>query len=379
METSQREKDYIKVKNTLEVLGFKGYLGTDSVDLMKSVLTDLIKATKAFKSIQLEKDRLSEELKVQGDLVLPLRNENYKLLQDNNSLHQEIINIKDKLDFDDTVTYMALKKSEETNEHLKLLINQKNAKIKSLENQNEQLQEKLSNMFDKIYMKTDDNMLLFDKTNKSNLKKGYIATPLTSVNISKTGEFILSDKLNNSQDSNSKSELNPNNNMVNNQLIIDCFRNEIQNYNNDKAEWVEQFKKYDEETNKLRQQIENLNNQILVKDKQLSDTMKNITIRNDEIQRLQKNVYLGDDNKQEIKTRYQIDMVNEMNEKLTRQNDFLNQENHRLSSIEWFHTHRCREEEIRKLENQIYKLSNSNKKLKKQLEEQKDKKIKIVS
>ena len=83
MENSMKESEFIKVKNTLEALGFSGYLGTDSVVLMRNVLTDLIKATKAFKNIQQEKSILSQKLTNQSDLILPLRNENLKILQEN--------------------------------------------------------------------------------------------------------------------------------------------------------------------------------------------------------------------------------------------------------------------------------------------------------
>ena len=33
--------------------------------------------------------------------------------------------------------------------------------------------------------------------------------------------------------------------------------------------------------------------------------------------------------------------------------DFLNEENHKLQQIDYFHSHRCREDEINKLDKQI--------------------------
>ena len=53
------------------------------------------------------------------------------------------------------------------------------------------------------------------------------------------------------------------------------------------------------------------------------------------------------------------------NEKLRRQNEFLNNENHKLNSIDYFHTHRCREDEVRKLDKEISKLKKENEKLRK--------------
>jgi len=79
---------------------------------------------------------------------------------------------------------------------------------------------------------------------------------------------------------------------------------------------------------------------------------------------LQNNAFLGDENLEEIKVRYNIDYYREQNEQLKRQNDFLNKENHRLTSVEHFHTHKCREEEVIKLRGEIDKLKFENSRLK---------------
>ena len=121
METSAKEKEYIRLKNSLEALGFHGFLGEDSVPLVRIVLDNLIKATKAFKTIKLENERLENEIRVQGDLVLPLRNENHKLLQDNNDLHKEIIDIKDKLEVKNSTSNQNLQKNIENIEQMKFL------------------------------------------------------------------------------------------------------------------------------------------------------------------------------------------------------------------------------------------------------------------
>ena len=152
METSIKEKEYTRVKNSLEALGFTGYLGVDSVSLVRNILDNLIKATKSFKTIKLENERLQDEMRLQGDLVLPLRNENHKLLQDNNQLHKEIIDIKDKLEIKSTTSDKIVQKNIENLEEMKLLITQKNIKIKNLETQVENLKKKLNDVFEDIYM-----------------------------------------------------------------------------------------------------------------------------------------------------------------------------------------------------------------------------------
>ena len=92
------EREYIRVKKSLEVLGYRDPLGIDSVSIVNKVLNDLIKTTEGFKKLQDERDKLRNELKAQGDLILPLRNENIKLTKENNELHQEMIKLKDVLE-----------------------------------------------------------------------------------------------------------------------------------------------------------------------------------------------------------------------------------------------------------------------------------------
>ena len=97
MKTRDIEREYIRVKKSLEVLGYKDPLGLDSVSVVNKVLNDLIKTTEGFKKLQDERDRLRTELKSQGDLLLPLRNENLRLTKENNELHREMINLKELL------------------------------------------------------------------------------------------------------------------------------------------------------------------------------------------------------------------------------------------------------------------------------------------
>lgn len=49
MEPSEIEKEYNRVKRSLEVLGYRGPLGIESAGVVNKVLNDLIKTTDAFK------------------------------------------------------------------------------------------------------------------------------------------------------------------------------------------------------------------------------------------------------------------------------------------------------------------------------------------
>lgn len=359
MESSAKEKEYIKLKNSLEALGFKGYLGSDTCPLVRNILDNLIKATKAFKTIKLENERLENEMRIQGDLVLPLRNENHKLLQDNNDLHKEIIDIKDKLEIKSSTTDQNLQKNIENVEQMKFLVSQKNIKIKNLEFQVESLKKKLNDVFEDIYMyNREENAAergLQGSRKFLNYRNGYLPElcPLVKQEYSISGA---------GQEEPPVPPQNFNNFDPNE--LLEALKNETKQFNLGKEEWAKDLQQNNNEINQLREGVNNLQNALKDKDRQIEEFQRRIILRDEEIKRLQNNLYLGDENLEEIKIRYNIDYYREQNEQLKRQNDFLNKENHRLTSGEYFHSHKCREDEMDKLRNDIEKLKFENNKLK---------------
>ena len=336
METSVKEQEYNRVKNSLEALGFTGYLGEDSVTLVRNILDNLIKATRAFKNIKLENDRLQDEMRLQGDLVMPLRNENHKLLEDNNKLHKEIIDIKDKLEIKNTTSDKTLQKNIENMEEMKFLITQKNLKIKNLENQVENLKKKLNEVFEDVYMyNKEENAAqrgIPDSRKFLNYGNGYLPelSPLIKPEFTLSGGEQIN-QMNNYNINNNYGEINPNE-------IIEAMQNENRQFN--------------------------LGKDLKEKNKEIEQYQRRLVLRDDEVRRLQNNAFLGDGNLEEIKIRYNVDFYREQNEQLKRQNEFLNNENHRLNGLKIFHTKQEKEEEMNKLRGQIEKIKSENNRLK---------------
>ena len=146
--------------------------------------------------------------------------------------------------------------------------------------------------------------------------------------------------------------------------LIEALKNENKQFNLGKEEWAKDLQQNNNEINQLREGVNNLQNALKDKDRQIEEFQRRIILRDEEIKRLQNNLYLGDENLEEIKIRYNIDYYREQNEQLKRQNDFLNKENHRLTSGEYFHSHKCREDEVSKLRDDLEKLKSENNKLK---------------
>ena len=212
LKNNSNEKEYLHVKRSLEVLGYKDPLGIDSVSVVNKVLNDLIKTTEAFKKLQDERNSLKEQMKSQNEIVLPLRNENIKLTKENNDLHNEIIRLKDNLD-NKNENSSEIKKFEDENKDLKFLNNQKDIKIKNLNIEVENMKRKLN-------------------------------------------DFIMNNNNNNKFESNMKFEniSNENNN------IIDDFKQELSTFNLNKEDWANDLRLNEKNLEKLRNEIRNLKN-----------------------------------------------------------------------------------------------------------------------
>ena len=163
MNSTEKENEYTLIRRSLDSLGYKGALPLESIPIVSQLLTDLIKATKSFKSLKQEKQQLLNDLSVQNDIVLPLRNENYKLAKDNNELHKELIRIKDIIDLNKNSNDVNLKKLLTTNEEMKFVLEQKDKKIKTLQTDKEILRKKLNIIYDKLYMGEGDKSIIGDK------------------------------------------------------------------------------------------------------------------------------------------------------------------------------------------------------------------------
>lgn len=347
------EREYTRVKKSLEVLGYRDPLGLDSVSIVNKVLNDLIKTTEGFKKLQDERDKLRNELKSQGDLILPLRNENMRLTKENNELHKEMINLKDNLDKNNNTNLQNYTRNENEKEEFKLILNQKDNLIKSQQAEIDSLKQKINDLFDKVYFEPQNGINnIMNKTNSTDM--------YTRPRVLTKGGFEISSPLNAPEEGVGVDSQSPN-------INVDIFKKELDNYNLNKESWAKDLKLAGDEAEKLRNEIRSLRSQLSEKENNIETLRNKISSRDNEINSLQMKNYIGDDNKEELKIKYNAESIKEENEKLKAQLEYLNEENHRLEQIDYFHSHRCREEEINKLDKTIAALNKENSALKNQI------------
>ena len=150
---------------------------------------------------------------------------------------------------------------------------------------------------------------------------------------------------------------------ANNDIPLELFKQELNNFNFNKESWANDLKQADKEAEKLRNEIRGLRKHIDEQEKIIQNFKNKVDCRDNEINKLQLNKFVGDNNLKEIELKYNSESLKMENEKLKAQIDILNEENHKLQGKEHFHSHRCREEEIRNLEKIINDLQKENKKL----------------
>ena len=315
--------EYTNLKKSLESQGYTESLGPDSVTLVNHLLTDVINISNNLKKLQEEKEKISLELKKQGNLILPLRNENLKITKENNALHNHMIQLEDNLDKFKLINNEFNKKVEQEREDFKIIINQKDSEIKSQQNEIDALKKKCTELFDKINFgnrssslhKTTSNLLVTKSSNKNIntnvVNTGWGVGPMVGMEISENLPM-----------GNPPTE-NPS----------ELIKNELQNYNFNKESWVNDLKQADKEAEKLRNEIRNLKKELNEKENIIINYKNKVDFRDNEINKYQMNKFIGDNNMKELELKYDSKNMKEENEKLKMQIDVLNQENYKKKII----------------------------------------------
>ena len=283
------EREYMRVKKSLEVLGYKDPLGIDSVSIVNKVLNDLIKTTEGFKKLQDERDKLRNELKSQGDLVLPFRNENIRLTKENNELHQEMIKLKDALEKNSNANMQNRTKTQNEKDEFKLLLSQKDSLIKTQQAEIDSLKQKMNDLFDKLYLENVNS-----NGNTTNIISKTNTGDMLSRKVVPRGGFEISAPLDTQRGDTTEKNLNLN-------LNEEMIKRELDNYNLNKESWMKDLKLADSEAEKLRNEIRNLKKQISEQETSIQTLRNKVSNRDSEINSLQMNKFIGDDNKEELK------------------------------------------------------------------------------
>jgi len=349
---SDLEHAYNLLTNKLRKLGYNLPIGIESTQLVDRLLTELITATQGYEKLHNNFKKLKSELEAEKKVCLPLRNENMKLVKENNELHLEMIKLREDFERREISFTNSISKLDKEKQEIRFLVIQKDSHIKNIENESENLRKKLNEITEKIYGKNKKGIL----NNNANINKILFSESNFPTNtIGKKQEILLP-----------KGHIEPSDFEFPKEM-----RNLFKEIHSNKEEWANDIKASDERTIKFREDIKKLeesNNNLLSKIEFLE---KQMSYREQEIKRISGS-YSTSDNIEELKIKYNADQLKMQIEKLNSQIDFLNKENHKFQETVNFHNLNCNAQAIEKMDKNINNLKKENEKLKKEISENKN-------
>ena len=158
------ERKFANLRRRLDQLGYRQSLGIESVPLVEKLFSDLIHTTESLKTCKLQLNRQDTSRNVSEDSTEPYRNDNAKLVRENNELHLELIKQKEESDGKIKDLRDKVRQLEHENADLKFLNSQYVHKVRALEKD-------LQSRTDKIHELQEKNLQAVVETPGGRSKK----------------------------------------------------------------------------------------------------------------------------------------------------------------------------------------------------------------
>ena len=146
------EKKFLLLKKRLDALHYCQPFTIDSASLIERLLNDLIKTTEGFQSLKKINEELKQTVNKSEQMILPLKKENARLVQENNDLHFEMIKIKEESDYNSNKWQTTFNRLDGERNDLRFLVEQKDQKLKKLEDENFSVKAKLDALLKKTFL-----------------------------------------------------------------------------------------------------------------------------------------------------------------------------------------------------------------------------------
>ena len=141
------DRKYTTLRKRLDQLGYRQPLVIEAVPLVEKLFSDLVHTTESFKNFKNQPHKFDESNVT--DLSEPYKNDNARLVKENNELHKELIKCKDEVEKLTMEMKSALNKLENENHDLKFLNTQYVSTIKSVEKESKQKSEHILSLEEK--------------------------------------------------------------------------------------------------------------------------------------------------------------------------------------------------------------------------------------
>jgi centrosomal protein CEP135 len=145
------DKAFVALRNKLNCLHYCQPLSKESCGLTERLLGDLLATTELYQRTKLRAEKAEGQITHEQIALMPLKKDNARVVKENNSLHQEIITVKENLAQNDNNWQRMQKQLESEYNNIKQALQAKNYKITELETRNLQLENRLDSVMSKAY------------------------------------------------------------------------------------------------------------------------------------------------------------------------------------------------------------------------------------
>ncbi|XP_074085489.1 centrosomal protein of 135 kDa isoform X2 [Macrotis lagotis] len=143
------ERKFINIRKRLDQLGYRQPLSVDCLPLVEKLFSDLVHTTESLRKAKLFAGKAEKE-SANFDYVLePYKNENARLIRENNELHLDLLRTKEQSEISIKDLKVKLRKIESEMSDLKFLNNQYVHKFKMLEKESKAKNEKIQQLQEK--------------------------------------------------------------------------------------------------------------------------------------------------------------------------------------------------------------------------------------
>ena len=143
------ERKFTSLRKRLDQLGYRQPLVIDSLPLVEKLFGDLIHTTESLKSAKQQLGKQREKNGVWEQHVEPYRNDNARLVKENNELHQQVIKLKESSEQRLKDLKVTMRRLEHENADLKFLNTQYMQKLRAQEKETHAKNEKILELQEK--------------------------------------------------------------------------------------------------------------------------------------------------------------------------------------------------------------------------------------
>ncbi|EAR82394.1 hypothetical protein TTHERM_01164140 (macronuclear) [Tetrahymena thermophila SB210] len=298
------QQKFLLLKKKLDSLNYCYPFTIESAAMVERLLNENLKISEMYQNVKKQNNEALKNIAKAEQSLEPLKKENAKLIKENNDLHYAMIKVKEDAELANNrwkTTYNSL---EGEKNDLKFLVDQKEARIRKVEDENLALKTKLDTFMSKVYIPSTQGGL-------ENLPPSYI-----NANISAPTNISLSKK--------------------GNQFDLNKPLNEFNEYQNNREEemrnWADQIRTQDVRIEELQRELRGQEEKNVLLNEKIKHMQIQIQNRESEITRLQSKIDIGSLNVDKLSKDYQIEQQVEKVERLNHQIDFLTKENHQMDT-----------------------------------------------